>query len=177
MEPTNTKAPDDPKSLPEIVNDTSASTGQSVVELLPALSQPADPSTLVDCQTLAAWAGLTGVKPQTAPAGSTTEVANLVSPMQAVLAWAGAAPPDHYRELAMLTPLDWSTALASLTINGAPPSLADRGRAILFHNTARCLCQLQPWPTNAPTPPPTAPATPPAVVSAAGGAVASAAFG
>ena len=111
-----------------------------------------DLALIVDAGTLAEWCGFDTVTP-TPPTGSG---ATRVSSLEAFLVGLGLGPTEHFRIMAALAPADYAAGVASITFNGAAPSLKERGAMMLFHATARRLCLLEDWPAITPaTPPPT----------------------
>ena len=115
--------------------------------------QPTDMSIIVDIQSLAEWCGIAADKPTAVPPGSTTKLEDVVSALHGLMVWAQCAPSDHFRMLASLTPDDYNVALSTLQINGAPPGLAIKGAFMLFHRTARRICNLEELPDAEPVVP------------------------
>ena len=70
----------------------------------------------------------------------------MISPLQAFLGFCGAEPSSHYRTLASVPKLVWEQRITALSINGAQASMNDLGAAACFHQMARCICRLEPWP-------------------------------
>ena len=126
----------------------------------------ADIARIIHSGTLAEWCGFDTVAPTPpaapASAGGTASTATLVSPLEAFLVGLGLGPTEHFRMIAALAPADYTAGIAGITINGAAPSLKERGAMQLFHQTARRLCLLDDWPSVAPpvaAPPPTPPSS------------------
>ena len=87
---------------------------------------------IVDVATLGAWAGV----------GEAVRDASL-----AVLGLPG---PAHYRLLASIPPGDFDAALSSVRLTGdVVPTAGALSAVRLMHATARRLCLLDPWPTQA----------------------------
>ena len=126
---------------------------------------------IVDLPTILEWAGMSAVAPTAAAAGSgsvpnpvssppatesaptvvpATPPALLMSDVQSFVAWFGGSPIAHYRQLAVISQPDFRQELLGTNgwklPGGASPSLAQRGQATVAHATARCLCDLDPWP-------------------------------
>ena len=107
----------------------------------------AELANLVDCMSLATWAGFSATVPTAIPPGSTiTDRAHLKSPLQLFLGFCGSEPTSHYRTLASVPTLVWEQRITALSINGVQASMNDLGAAACFHQMARCICRLEPWP-------------------------------
>jgi hypothetical protein len=91
----------------------------------------------------------------------------LLSPLEAFLKFTGSSPTTHYRTLAALPPATWDVMIGGFTVNTTAANMAELGAAKLFHTTARCICNLDAWPSAAAptTAPPPTPATQPNITN------------
>ena len=105
---------------------------------------PTELSNIVSLASLLDFAGVVDT-----PYDASTTATDLSSPRSDFFKHVGMGAAHHYRLLAVLPTKDFELGIASLQMNGNPMNMGQRASLLLAHATARCMCSLDQWPSQA----------------------------
>jgi hypothetical protein len=99
---------------------------------------------IVDVSSLMDWACVDDTVP--APPASGPAIPSLRA---SFLKWASLGPSVHFRALAMMTPEEFRKQLAGWKYEGADPPMGATMSVLVAQQTARYICKLDEWPSEA----------------------------
>ena len=108
---------------------------------------PTELSNIVSLASLLEWAGVSDAPHD--PSGASKTPPDLSSPRSDFFQHVGMGPSHHYRLLAVLPKADFATGIASMKMDGQDLNMGQRATLLLAHATARCMCSLDQWPSQA----------------------------
>ena len=108
---------------------------------------PTELSNIVSLASLLQWAGISDEPHDPVKAAAT--VPDLSSPRSDFFKHVGMGPSHHYRLLAVLPKADFETGIASMKMDGKDLNMGQRAALLLAHATARCMCAVDQWPSQA----------------------------